>query len=83
MIYITYIYIYIYNYVHICIYMHRTYRIRYSFLKILVFEIFFFLYCILIFDLLHRVTDIHIFWFKSKRVTNRIKIYKYFDQLYP
>ena len=64
-------------------YMHKTDRIRYSFLKILVFVICFFIYCILAFDLIHRVTDIHIFWFKSKRITNQIKIYKYFAQLYP
>ena len=66
------------------IYMHITDRIRYMFLKILVFVIcFFFGYCILVFDLFRRVTDIQIFWFKSKRITNRIKIYEYFAQLYP
>ena len=54
--------------------MHITYRIIYSFLKIFVFVIcLIFGYCILIFDLLRKVTDIHIFLFKSKRVMNRIK----------
>ena len=40
-------------------------------------------YCILVFDLFRRVTDIRIFRFESKRITNRIKIYEYFAQLYP
>ena len=26
--------------------------------------------CILVIDLLRKVTDIHIFWFNSKRITN-------------
>ena len=38
--------------------------------------LFFYGYCILVFDLLRRVTDIQIFWFESKQITNRIKIYK-------
>ena len=64
--------------------MHITDRIRYMFLKILVFVICFICgYCILVFDLFRRVTDIQIFWFKSKRIMNRIKIYEYFFQLYP
>ena len=33
-------------------------------------------YCILVFDLLCRVMNIQIFWFESKRITNRIKIYE-------
>ena len=42
--------------------MHITDRIRYMFLKILVFVICLFIrYCILVFDLFRRVTDIHIF----------------------
>ena len=37
---------------------------------------FFYGYCILILDLFRRVTDIQIFRFESKRITNRIKIYE-------
>ena len=59
--------------------MHITYQIRYLFLKMFVFVFrFFFGYCILVSDLFRRVTDIQIFWFKSKQITNRIKnIYIY------
>ena len=59
------------------IYIHITDQIGYPFLKILVFVIFFvfYRYCILVFDLLRMITDIKIFWFESKRIKNRIKIY--------
>ena len=67
-----------------CIYIHIADQIRYMFLKLLVFMIcFLFGHCILVFDLFRRVADIQIIWFKSKRITNRIKIYEYFAQLYP
>ena len=47
--------------------MHVTYRIRYMFLKVLVFVIcFFFGYCILVFDLFRRVTNIEIFLVQIK-----------------
>ena len=40
-------------------------------------DLFFFYGCyILLFDLLRRVTDIRIFRFESKWITNRIKIYE-------
>ena len=58
---------YIYNSLHICIYMYITDRIRYMLLKILVFVFcFFFGYCILVFDLFPRVTDIQIFFVQIK-----------------
>ena len=41
-----------------------------------IWDFFFYGYCILVFDLLRRVTNIRIFWFESKRITNRIKIYE-------
>lgn len=58
--------------------MHIHDWIGYSFLKILVFVIcfIFYGYCILVFGLLHRVTDIPNFRFESKRTTNQIKIYR-------
>ena len=39
-------------------------------------DFFFYGYCILVFDLLRRITNIRIFQFESKRITNRIKIYE-------
>ena len=39
-------------------------------------DLFFYGYCILVFDLLRRVTDIWIFRFESKRIMNRIKFYE-------
>ena len=55
--------------------MYITYRIRYTFVKILVFFIcfVFYRYCMLVFDLIRSVTDIRIFWFRSKWITNLIK----------
>ena len=38
--------------------------------------IFFYGYCILVFDLLRRVTNIRIFRFESKHIMNQIKIYE-------
>ena len=63
--------------------MHITDKIIYPFLKILVSVIFFvFTEIALVFVLLRRATDIHIFLFESKRITNQIKIYKYFSALH-
>ena len=57
--------------------MHITDRIGYTFLKNIDLCDFFFGYYILVFNLLRRVMDIQIFRFESKRIMNRIKIYKY------
>ena len=64
--------------------MHITDRIGYMFLKILVFIICFdsYRYYILVFALPHRVMDIQIFWYESKRIANQIKIYIYFTKSY-
>lgn len=55
--------------------MHITDHIRYPFIKILVFVICYasYRYCILVFVLFCRVTNIQIFLFESKRITDRIK----------
>ena len=56
--------------------MYITDRIIYTFLKILIFFscFVFYRYFMLVFDLIRSVTDIRIFWFKSKWITNLIKI---------
>ena len=62
-----YIYIYIYAYNGLNqIYVPKN-------ISICDLLLFFYRYCILVFDLLRRVTDICIFRFESKRITNQIK----------
>ena len=43
----------------------------------------FYRYYILVFDLLCRVTDIWIFWFESKQITNQLKYLRIFCPSYP
>lgn len=62
-------------------YIYEYNLIGYPFLEILVFVICFDSngYCISVFAFLQRITDIQIFLFESKWITNRIKIYGYFS----
>ena len=61
--------------------MYITDRTGYSFLQILVFVIYFvsYKYFILAFVLIRNVTDIQIFRFESKRITNQIIIANIFS----
>ena len=76
----------IYNSVNICIYIYAyngLNRISVSKNISICDFIRFYRYCILVFDLLHRVTNIRIFRFESKRIMNRIKKLRIFCPSYP
>ena len=62
-------YIYIIMYIYVYIYAYNRSNLIITPKNIGICDLFFF-NCILVIDVLRRVTDIHIFWFNSKRITN-------------